>query len=296
MHKISTHLWFDTQAKEAARLYVSAFPGASVKSMGVIPGTPSGNVDIVNISLPGQDFTLISAGPLFRFNPSISFLVSCDSREEAEATWAKLAEGGKTLMEFGTYPFAEAYGWTEDRFGVSWQVMWMAGKPAGQKIVPTLMFVGDLCGKAEEAMGFYTSVFHEGSIGHVARYGAEHAPDREGTVAHGSFFLEGQEFGAMDSAHKHDFSFNEAVSFVVHCETQADIDEFWRALSAVPEAEQCGWLKDRYGVSWQIVPCEMEDMMAAASPEEMARFTKAFLGMKKFDVARLREAYGGKEA
>jgi predicted 3-demethylubiquinone-9 3-methyltransferase (glyoxalase superfamily) len=108
------------------------------------------------------------------------------------------------------------------------------------------------------------------------------------------FMLEGQWFTAMDSGHMHAFDFNEAVSLVVHCEDQAEVDFYWEKLSAVPEAEQCGWLKDKYGVSWQIVPRDMDEYMQG-TPEQIDRVTQAFLPMKKFDLAALRRAYEGKE-
>jgi predicted 3-demethylubiquinone-9 3-methyltransferase (glyoxalase superfamily) len=105
--------------------------------------------------------------------------------------------------------------------------------------------------------------------------------------------LENQWFAAMDSAHEHKFKFNEAISFMVYCDTQAEIDEYWEKLSAVPEAEQCGWLKDRYGVSWQIVPTAMDEMMSQGTSDQMGRVTEAFLKMKKFDIAELKRAYEG---
>jgi predicted 3-demethylubiquinone-9 3-methyltransferase (glyoxalase superfamily) len=98
----------------------------------------------------------------------------------------------------------------------------------------------------------------------------------------------------MDSAHEHNFAFNEAISFMVHCDTQDEIDGYWSRLSAVPEAEQCGWLKDRYGLSWQVVPRAMDKMLQDADAEQMARLTQAFLAMKKFDVAKLEDAYFGR--
>jgi predicted 3-demethylubiquinone-9 3-methyltransferase (glyoxalase superfamily) len=97
----------------------------------------------------------------------------------------------------------------------------------------------------------------------------------------------------MDSARMHDFGFNEAVSLIVNCKDQEEIDYYWEKLSAVPEAEQCGWLKDKYGVSWQVTPVEMDEMMRKGSKEQVARVTQAFLKMKKFDVAELRRAYDG---
>lgn len=293
MQKISTHLWFDKEAKEAAQLYTSTFPNSKIKSSSVLENTPSGDVDIVVVELAKQEFTLLSAGPLFKFNPSISFLVACESKEEVDAIWAKLSEDGKSLMELGSYPFSEWYGWTQDRFGLSWQVMHMGDREIKQKITPTLMFVGDVCGKAEEAMKFYTSIFDNSEIGHVMRYGAGEEPDKEGTIKHAGFSLEGHEFGIMDSAHKHEFNFNEAISLMVHCDTQEQIDHYWDKLTAVPESEQCGWLKDKFGVSWQIVPTEMDEMMNTKDKEKLARVTESFLKMKKFDLAELRRAAEG---
>jgi predicted 3-demethylubiquinone-9 3-methyltransferase (glyoxalase superfamily) len=119
-------------------------------------------------------------------------------------------------------------------------------------------------------------------------------PDREGAVMFTDFMLEGQWFAAMDSAREHDFAFNEAISFVVNGADQTEIDTFWQKLSAVPEAEQCGWLKDRYGLSWQIVPGELSTMMTDTDPERVNRVTQAVLEMKKLDLAALQEAYDGR--
>lgn len=292
MQKIIPFLWFDTEAKEAAELYAKAFDG-SIDNMISLPGTPSGTVDIVNITLHSQKFQLMSAGPLFRFTPAVSFLVACTTSAEVDRLWAILAKDGKPLMELGTYPFSERYGWTEDRFGVSWQIMHMGDRPVSQRIIPTLMFVGDVCSKAEEAARFYASIFPQSDIGHVLRYEKGEEPDKEGTVKHMGFALCGQEFAAMDSAYAHKFTFNEAISFLVLCETQEEIDQYWMKLSAHPESEQCGWLKDRFGVSWQIAPTAMEEMQKTASKEQLSRLVKAFLPMKKFDIAQLQKAYDG---
>ena len=115
--------------------------------------------------------------------------------------------------------------------------------------------------------------------------------DKEGFIKHARFTLAGQSFMAMDSSMPHDFSFNEALSLIVNCDTQAEIDYYWEKLSAVPEAEQCGWLKDTYGVSWQIVPSVMNEMMTSGNKEKIARVTQAFLKMKKFDIKTLEDAY-----
>jgi predicted 3-demethylubiquinone-9 3-methyltransferase (glyoxalase superfamily) len=103
----------------------------------------------------------------------------------------------------------------------------------------------------------------------------------------------GVEFAANDSAWDHKFAFNEAISFMVSCEDQAEIDYYWQKLSAVPEAEQCGWLKDKFGLSWQVTSREMDEMMALGTPEQIDRVTQAFLPMKKIDIAQVRAAYRG---
>ena len=296
MQKITPHLWFDKEAKEAAEFYTSVF-GASVgkdsrvKNTTTLHNTPSGTVDIVTIELLGQEFTLISAGPLFKFNPSVSFLVACNTKEEVDVLWERLSEGGSALMPLGEYPFSEKYGWTQDRYGLSWQVMFTGDRVIKQRHYPTLMFVGDVCGKAEEAINFYASLFHNAKVGDILRYGKGEEPDKEGTVKHAGFTLEGQEFAAMDSARGHNFTFNEAISFMVHCDTQDEIDYYWGKLSAVPAAEQCGWLKDKYGLSWQIVPTVMDEMLKDKDQKKIARVTEAFLKMKKFDIDALKKAY-----
>jgi predicted 3-demethylubiquinone-9 3-methyltransferase (glyoxalase superfamily) len=295
MHKIAPHLWFDKEAVEAAEFYVSTFPNSRISNVTTIYDTPSGDCDVVSFELSRQPYMAISAGPLFKFNPSVSFLVSCDTKQEVDGLWSKLAEGGTALMPLDSYPFSELYGWTEDKYGLSWQIMYAGEEQNEQKITPSLMFVGEVCGKAEEAIKFYTSVFRHSEIGPILRYGKGEEPDEEGTIKHAAFMLEGQGFAAMDSAHGHEFAFNEAISLIVDCDTQADIDHYWHNLSAVPEAEQCGWLKDRYGVSWQVVPSSMEEMMRNGSKEQIARVTEAFLKMKKFDIAELERAFKGQQ-
>ena len=303
MKKLTMHLWFDTQAKEAAEFYVATFgemAGAQskIKNVNMLEGTPSGSVDIVTFQLLDQPFQAISAGPLFKFNPSISFMVNFDPSQDKEAKtridtmWAALSDGGKVLMPLDAYPFSERYGWVEDKYGVSWQLI--LTKPEGEErplIIPSLLFVGDVYGKAEEASDFYLSVFKDSKRGTLARYGAGREPDTENALMFTDFKLNDQWLVAMDSAHMHEFGFNEAVSFVVSCETQEEIDYYWEKLSAVPESEQCGWLKDKYGVSWQIVPAAMEQMMSKGTPEQMARVTQEFLKMKKFDIATLEAVY-----
>ena len=289
MKKISLHLWYDKEAKEAAAMYTSLFPHSRIEGVTTLEGTPSGTVDIVNIGLPGLDCTLLSAGPYFKFTPAISLMVRCESVDEVNLLWRVLSEGGSTLMELGPYPFSERYGWLTDRFGLSWQLMYTSGATIDQKITPSLLFTGAVAGKTEEAIMFYASLFANSHVDtdRIARYAPGEDPDQAGTVKYAPFSLFGHRFVAMDSAYPHKFTFNEAVSLMVHCDTQEEIDYFWDKLSAVPEAEQCGWLKDKYGISWQIVPVDMDEIMGGDSARR-ARVTQAFLKMKKFDVAELR--------
>jgi predicted 3-demethylubiquinone-9 3-methyltransferase (glyoxalase superfamily) len=291
--KIVPHLWFDKEAKQAAELYTSLIPGSKVTNVTTLHDTPSGDCDVVSFNLAGQPFMAISAGPVFKFNPSTSFHIKCKTTDEVNALWKRLSPGGKVVMELGSYPFSERYGWLQDRYGLSWQIIHAGNRDMSQRIVPVLMFVGNVCGKAEEALHYYASVFRDGTVNILARYGKGQGPDQEGTVQYASCALEGMEFGAMDSARQYDFGFNEAISFIVKCDDQAEIDHYWSKLSHVPQAEQCGWLKDKYGVSWQVAPRRMDEMMGSGTKEQIARVTQAFLKMKKFNLAELERAYRG---
>lgn len=290
MQRIVPHLWFDRQAQEASYFYTSVFPDSRITSIRTLHDTPSGDAEVVAFEIAGSSFMAISAGPHFSINPSISFSVNCDSVSEIDTLWKRLSEGGNVLMALDAYPFAERYGWCNDRFGVSWQLI---VSQRSQKIAPYLLFTQAQAGKTDEAIEFYTSIFPDSGVTERYRYRAKQEGGPVGKVSHAIFTLAGQEFMAADGYGPHAFAFNEAVSLVVRCANQDEIDRLWEGLSAVPEAEQCGWLKDRYGVSWQIVPTRMDEMMAEGSPEQVARVTKAFLSMKKFDIAALQRAFDG---
>lgn len=298
MQKITPFLWFDTQAQEAAKFYTSSFEqGATYNTAHYtdagqeVHGQPAGQVMTVEFELDGQRFVGLNGGPAFDFNPSISLFVGCKTKDEVDELWQTLSDGGGALMELGEYPFSERYGWLNDKYGLSWQLMFVGEGDVTQRITPSLLFVGDVCGRAEEAINFYTSVFDDSAIGGIARYSEGPGPDKPGTVMHASFTLEGQEFMAMDSALDHQFAFNEAISFAVNCDTQEEIDYYWEKLSAVPEAEQCGWLKDQFGVSWQITPTILGELLSDDDPEKLGRLMKAMLPMKKLDIAELKRAY-----
>lgn len=157
-----------------------------------------------------------------------------------------------------------------------------------QKITPFLWFDD----KAEEAVNFYTSIFKNAKIGKVSRYSEEVANASgkpKGSVMIVTFQLDGQEFIALNGGPQ--FKFTEAVSFVVNCESQVEVDEFWQKLSEGGQKSQCGWLKDKYGVSWQIVPTALGKLMSSGDPEKSRRVMQAMLQMDKIDIHRLQEAY-----
>lgn len=292
MKKITTHLWFDKEAKEASEFYAGIFPNSKIDSIRTIKDTPSGDCDIVSFKLAGEQFMAISAGPYFKFTPAISMFVVFDNEAEIDEAWKKLSEGGKIMMEYQKYPWADKYGWCADKYGFSWQLSMSEHHKMEQKITPMLMFTKEGAGKAKEAMENYVSIFPNSRIDMAVAY-EDGEGDKEGYLKHARFNLDGHNFMAMDSSGPHDFVFNEAISFIVNCETQEEIDHFWNELSAVPESEQCGWLKDKYGVSWQIVPTAMSEMMSKGTPEQVGRVTQAFLKMKKFEISELKKAFDG---
>nr|WP_144924862.1 VOC family protein [Paenibacillus bovis] len=294
------HLWCDKEVQEAVEFYASIFPDSSVHHVTTLTDTPSGDAKLVSFELWGQKFMAINGEPYFTLNPSISFMVNFDPSKmddasgKLEEVWKKLSDGGKVLMPLDKYPFSEKYGWIQDKFGLLWQLI--LTNPEGEErppIIPSLLFVGDSCGRAEEALNFYVSVFKNSKQGHIARYPQGMEPNKEGTIMFSDFKLEDVWLTAMDSALNHEFTFNEAISFMVYCDTQEEIDYYWDKLSAVPQFEQCGWLKDKFGVSWQIVPRAMDKMMTNGTAEQINRVNQAVLKMKKLDIAELQKAYNG---
>ena len=271
-------LWFNNNAKEAATFYTSAFNGTTI-----ISDTPM----VVLFQSAGQQFMCLNGGPYFTVNPAISFYVVMETEEEVNACWEQLTENGKVLMPLDKYPWSNRYGWVQDRFGVSWQLSMGKLEDVGQKFTPSLMFTGDNKGKAEQAIEFYTSIFDNSSVVGIMRY-EPGEPDVTGYIKHAQFKLDGHVFMAMDSSMAHQFNFNEALSLVVECDTQEEIDYYWNKLTEGGSESQCGWLKDQYGVSWQIVPAVLKKLMS--DPEKAGRVMQAFMKMKKFDIETLMNA------
>ncbi len=183
-------------------------------------------------------------------------------------------------MPLEPFPYSELYGWVADRYGLTWQLI--LSDPTGDPrpfIIPSLLFTGENTNRAEEAAHFYASLFKDSIIGLLNHYPEDHGPAKAGALMYGDFTLANQWFAAMDSAVEQDYVFNEAVSLSVSCKDQAEIDYFWAKLSSDPQFEQCGWCKDKFGVSWQIVPENIETLM-----EKLNAYAH-MMAMKKLVIA-----------
>jgi predicted 3-demethylubiquinone-9 3-methyltransferase (glyoxalase superfamily) len=308
MQKIIPNLWFDKNVEEAVHFYVSLFPNAEIgrtsyfgKEGFEYHGMPEGTVMTMDFKLDGFKFTALNGGPVFKPNPSISFFLNFDpsvdknAREKLNTIWYKLSQDGSVLMPLDKYPFSEWYSWVQDKFGVSWQLI--LTNPEGEErpfIVPSLLFVGDVCGRAEEATDFYISVFNNSRRGLIARYPKGMELDKEGTIMYTDFMIDGQWFAAMDSAADHKFAFNEGISFIINCESQDDVNYYWDKLTSDGGQESmCGWLKDKFGVSWQVIPTAMGKLLGDKDKEKSSRALNAMFQMKKLDLNTLQQAFDG---
>ena len=301
MQKIIPHLWFDRQAEEAAKFYTSVFRNGKIGDMTryteagfEVHKMPAGTVLTVEFEIEGYKFIGLNGGPIFKFTPAISFMVNCSSKGEVDALYQKLAEGGKDLMPLDAYPFAERYAWVADKFGLTWQLIFRKENMAQDRIVPSLLFTGEVSGKAEEALKHYVSIFKNSKMGQVSRYQNDTGVQKKGDLMFGDCEIERQKLAAMDGGNVHNFTFNEAVSLLVLCGDQKEVDYFWERLNRNPEEGQCGWLHDAYGVSWQIAPEGMSEMLNSSDREASDRAMNAMLSMKKIDISALKKAFEGK--
>ena len=298
MQKIKPNLWFDSEADSAVDFYLSVFGGEKLETCYFTEagfeqhGRPAGSIMTVDFQIRNYRIAALNGGPVFKLNPSLSFMVNFSEEKEVDETYRQLAEGGLDLMPLDRYDFSKRYAWVQDRFGMTWQLIHEAGKQ-DLRLLPAILFVGSQYGRLREAHQFYTSIFPDSSIGTVFPYGPNKAPDQEDALAYSDFKLAGKTFVAMESAQDHKFQFDEAFSFVVDCKNQQEIDEYWHALSADPEAGICGWTKDKFGFSWQIVPEGINRFFSMENKSAAERAMNALLEMKKIDVHRLEEAFNG---
>ena len=277
-------LWYDGDAKPSADFYCEVFGGKITVDSPVV----------INIELFGQRLMLLNGGPQFEKNASVSFMVLCETEEEVDKYWKPLSEGGMVLMELGEYPWSKKYGWVRDKFGVTWQVY--LGMQGNQKIIPTLMYIHQNNGKAMEAMELYTGIFPNSKIESVLKYGegvGNETHEVPENVQHAAFTLDNYTFFCMDNSYDHKFDFNEGISMVVMTDSQEETDHLWNSLTADGgQQSMCGWLKDKFGLSWQIVPKRLLELMNDFNnPQKAQNVVEAMLQMKKIVIADLELAY-----
>ena len=291
-------LWLDEHAEAAASLYVDAFDDAEVVAVGRYPesgsnpaGRPPGSVSTVDVQLAGVRVTLLNGGQAFRPNPSMSLHVIVPKEEEVDALHTVLSAGGAELMPLGAYPWSPRYAWIADRFGVSWQLFVQSVAPS-TRIVPCLMFAGEHHGRAREAIDAYVAAIPASRVIEVQVF-AEGEGGESGSVKQGSFELAGRPFVAMDGGRGHGFGFDEGASLQVACSDQAEIDRLWDVLGDGGAPGPCGWIRDRFGLWWQVVPARMSSWMASDDADARGRLFEAMLAMGKLDVDDLERAFLG---
>ena len=274
-NKIHPCIWCNHNAASIAGFYVSVFPDAKIVTE---------NPVVAMISIGGQNIMLLNGGDEFRPTPALSLMFLSTSEEEIESIYNKLLEGGISLMPLGEYPFSTKYGWINDKYGVSWQLYTGKAEDIIQRVVPTLMFTGYNNGKAREAADFYMNIFPNSKLQGMLEYtGAEE--ETAGHIMHGEFMIDNYLIGIMDSSLDHKFNFTEGISLVVNCKDQQEIDAYWSQLIAGGGTESmCGWLKDKYGISWQILPENIGELVQTKNGGE------ALMKMGKIIITDLERA------
>lgn len=277
-------LWYNEEGKASAEFYCKVFGGT------ITADTPV----VLNIDLFGQKIMLLNGGPQFEKNASVSFMVMCETEEEVHRYWDQLADGGMVLMPLDAYPWSKKYGWVRDQFGVTWQIF-LDEKQNGQKIIPTMMFIHQNNGRAMEAMELYTRIFPNSKIGNVLKYGdgiGDENHEVPGNIQHAHFEVDGYSLFCMDNSYDHKFDFNEGISMVVMTDDQEQTDHLWNSLTADGGMEgRCGWLKDKFGFSWQIIPKKLIQLMSDPDQEKAQKVVQAMMKMQKIIIKDLEEAY-----
>lgn len=292
MRQIAIQLCFDNQAEEAVKFYTSVFDQSEITRE---IRYPKPNVESVayDFTIENQAFAAFNGDSDFKMTPSFSLMISLDTAEEVDTLYAKLAKGGKDLMPLDAYPFSDRYAWVEDQFGLSWQIMLAPDVPKNHKIRVSLLFAGQYCGQAEQALKDYATIFQMAAPGHINYYQEGEAQDGRAKVNYAELNVGDQQLVFMDHGFGSDEEFSEAISFLIVAGAQSEVDYYWDKLSAHEESEAMGWLKDSHGISWQVVPQAYLQIMETANEEQKERVLDALFKMKKMDVARLENAKFG---
>lgn len=283
-NKFANCLWFNGKVEEAADFYLNLFQetkrNRTLYFVEDAHGT-TGDILTISLTLDNQEFVLLNGGPDFVMTPAISYVINCTDAGHLKRIWEELSKDGEMLMDLDNLPGVGLFGWLNDKYGVSWQLKVGDGK---EKITPCFMFANNLYGKAKDAMETWIQYFHNGSI-------LSQSTDNDGNLTIGEFELFGQHFLAMDSAMNHDFTFSMANSFYVYCEDQNEIDNLWDTVTKDGEEYPCGWMMDKFGVPWQTVARDMDDLIDIKEPKKALAVTKELYKMKKIDINLLRKVY-----
>lgn len=294
MQRLTPCIWFINEGEEAAKLYTSAFKNSSIgksarygEAGAEVSGQKKGSVMTVDFQIAGQSILALNGGPgVFEHTPSVSLFGICGSVEEVDAIYKKLSPGGKTLMELGEYFFSKRFAFFTDKFGVHWQLIYEPG--ATQKVIPALLFGGERQGYGPKAIQFYLSLFKNARTLSDRRY-EKGEVGKEGTVMHARLSLDGSELAIMDAGHNAPMPASGAISLIINCKDQSEVDYYWEQIGKKGQESQCGWINDEFGVTWQVTPIEM-DQLFTGDPAKTERAFAAMLKMKKLDINKLRAA------
>lgn len=268
-------LWFDNNAQHAVAYYCSLFADSSM----LLDSNPVVSTFVLN----GTKLMALNGGATYSINPAISLYVYCGSEAEVLRLYNALSSTGNVLMPLGEYAWSKQYAWVADQFGVNWQLD-VDEINASQKIVPSQLFGQNKHLAINDALAHYITIFKPSSVLLTAPY-PESDDVPTGTLLFAQYKLLGFIFNAMSSNYPHAFDFTPAQSFVITCDTQEQIDYYWERLGEGGHYEMCGWLADKFGISWQIVPSILPQLIA--DPEKGRRVVDAFMRMKKFDIDTL---------
>ncbi len=282
-NKMACCLWIDGAPQETADFYLDIFDKSeqkrSLRFVEDIHGRP-GEIATIELNLAGSEFILLNGGPEFTPTPAISYVINCEDNTQLENVWQRLSADGTVLMEFQEYPEIGLFGWVEDRYGFSWQVKIGEG---AQSITPCIMFANERYEKAQEAVTEWLTIFGGGTDFRLLN-------DDQTTQLTG-FHLYDQSFLTMDSPEEHKFGFSMANSFYIYCEDQDEIDRLWESVTNEGTEYPCGWMMDKFGISWQTVPRDLSDLLDDHHFEKAYQTTLALYKMKKIDIEKLRSVH-----
>ncbi len=286
--KIIPHLWFSDNGQEAIGFYTGLFKESSLRDLRVLPGNEFENVKVMSFELMNTPMMAIEAVSTFQFNASFSYYVYCGSDSEVQRLYNVLSENGNVVFPVGNYPWSSCYAWVVDKYGLSWQLDQDDIKTE-QKIVPTLMFSNQFSSSVAAYTEILKNIFPAFKLMVTAPYPVEQSPS-EGALLFAQVKIAGFVINLMSSHHSQNFEFNESNSLMVYCQDQDEIDYYWNCLAENGMMQACGWLKDQFGVSWQIVPAKLDEMIFQTDQIQLKELTDVMLKMVKLDVGVLERA------